>query len=47
MLLATCNYRFAHGRSGIEVLPGEKRELGVMLDASSNETKRTSGRTLL
>ena len=26
-----CNYRFAHGRPGIEVLPGEKRELGVML----------------
>jgi hypothetical protein len=26
-----CNYRFAHGRPGIELLPGEKRELGVML----------------
>jgi hypothetical protein len=26
-----CNYRFAHGRPGIEVPSGEKRELGVML----------------
>ena len=26
-----CNMRFAHGRPGIELLPGEKRELGVML----------------
>jgi hypothetical protein len=26
-----CNMRFAHGRPGIELVPGEKRELGVML----------------
>jgi len=26
-----CNMRFAHGRPGIDLLPGEKRELGVML----------------
>ena len=26
-----CNMRFAHGRPGIELLSGEKRELGVML----------------
>jgi hypothetical protein len=26
-----CNLRYAHGRPGIELLPGEKRELGVML----------------
>lgn len=26
-----CNMRFAHGRPAIELLPGEKRELGVML----------------
>ena len=26
-----CNMRFAHGRPGIHLLPGEKRELGVML----------------
>jgi hypothetical protein len=26
-----CNMRFAHGRPGVELLPGEKRELGVML----------------
>ena len=26
-----CNMRFAHGRPGIALLPGEKRELGVML----------------
>ena len=26
-----CNMRFAHGRPGIDLLPGEQRELGVML----------------
>jgi hypothetical protein len=26
-----CNLRYAHGRPGIHLLPGEKRELGVML----------------
>lgn len=26
-----CNMRFAHGRPGIVLQPGEKRELGVML----------------
>jgi len=26
-----CNMRFAHGRPGVHLLPGEKRELGVML----------------
>jgi hypothetical protein len=26
-----CNLRFAHGRPGIRILPGEKRELGVMM----------------
>jgi hypothetical protein len=26
-----CNLRFAHGRPGVHLLPGEKRELGVML----------------
>jgi hypothetical protein len=26
-----CNYRFAHGRPGIELRPGEQRELGVVL----------------
>lgn len=26
-----CNMRFAHGRPGVELLPGERRELGVML----------------
>lgn len=26
-----CNMRYAHGRPGMELLPGEKRELGVML----------------
>jgi hypothetical protein len=26
-----CNMRFAHGRPGIHLLPGEKRELGVMM----------------
>jgi len=26
-----CNLRFAHGRPAIELLPGEKREIGVML----------------
>ena len=26
-----CNLRYAHGRPGIELLPGEQRELGVML----------------
>jgi len=28
-----CNYRFAHGRPGIELRPGERRELGVVLGA--------------
>ena len=26
-----CNYRFAHGRLGYTLQPGEKRELGVIL----------------
>ena len=26
-----CNMRFAHGRPGVELLPGEERELGVLL----------------
>jgi hypothetical protein len=26
-----CNLRFAHGRPGVELKPGEKRELGVVL----------------
>ena len=26
-----CNYRFAHGRPAFELLPGERRELGVVL----------------
>jgi hypothetical protein len=26
-----CNYRFAHGRPGIDLAPGEHRELGVLL----------------
>lgn len=30
-LAVLCNLRFAHGRPGIHLLPGEKRELGVML----------------
>lgn len=29
-----CNYRFAHGRPGIELAPGENRELGVLLGDS-------------
>lgn len=28
-----CNYRFAHGRPGIHLGPGEERELGVVLGA--------------
>eukprot|EP00012_Vannella_robusta_P002311 CAMPEP_0206190286 /NCGR_PEP_ID=MMETSP0166-20121206/4664_1 /ASSEMBLY_ACC=CAM_ASM_000260 /TAXON_ID=95228 /ORGANISM="Vannella robusta, Strain DIVA3 518/3/11/1/6" /LENGTH=392 /DNA_ID=CAMNT_0053606345 /DNA_START=1520 /DNA_END=2698 /DNA_ORIENTATION=- len=28
-----CNYRFAHGRPSINLKPGERRELGVMLGA--------------
>jgi len=28
-----CNYRFAHGRPGIDLGPGERRELGVVLGA--------------
>jgi len=28
-----CNYRFAHGRPGIELGPGERRDLGVVLGA--------------
>ena len=28
-----CNYRFAHGRPGIHLAPGEQRELGVVLGA--------------
>jgi hypothetical protein len=26
-----CNYRFAHGRPGIDIQPGESRELGVVI----------------
>lgn len=29
-----CNYRFAHGRPGIDLAPGEARELGVLLGAT-------------
>ncbi|MEM8905987.1 MAG: TauD/TfdA family dioxygenase [Actinomycetota bacterium] len=29
-----CNYRFAHGRPGIHLAPGEERELGVVLGAT-------------
>jgi len=28
---AMCNYRWAHGRPGFTLLPGEKRQLGVLL----------------
>ena len=30
-IAVVCNYRFAHGRLGYELQPGEKRELGVIL----------------
>jgi len=32
-VVVMCNYRFAHGRPGIELAPGERRELGVVLGA--------------
>lgn len=32
-IVVMCNYRFAHGRPGIELGPGERRELGVVLGA--------------
>jgi hypothetical protein len=32
-LAVFCNYRFAHGRPSINLKPGERRELGVMLGA--------------
>ena len=32
-VVVMCNYRFAHGRPGIELGPGERRELGVVLGA--------------
>jgi hypothetical protein len=31
-----CNYRWAHGRPAIKLLPGEKREIGVRLGATLN-----------
>lgn len=30
-ILIVCNFRFAHGRPGIELAPGEQRELGVLI----------------
>lgn len=30
-ILVVCNYRFAHGRPGIFLEPGEQRELGVLI----------------
>jgi len=30
-VVIVCNYRFAHGRPGIELDPGEERELGVII----------------
>lgn len=30
-IVTFCNYRYAHGRPGIELLPGQKREVGVIL----------------
>jgi hypothetical protein len=32
-VVVMCNYRYAHGRPGIELGPGEQRELGVVLGA--------------
>ena len=29
-----CNYRFAHGRPGVDLKPGQERELGVLLGES-------------
>jgi len=30
-VVAFCNYRFAHGRPAFDLLPGEERQIGVML----------------
>lgn len=30
-IVTFCNYRFAHGRPGIQLLEGQRREIGVML----------------
>lgn len=39
-----CNFRFAHGRPGMQLLPGEQRELGVMLGSFCERNETTEGK---
>jgi hypothetical protein len=39
-----CNYRFAHGRPGIDLASGEQRELGVILGAQFDRVGVRSGK---
>jgi len=43
-LAVFCNYRFAHGRPAVDLLPGEKRELGVMLGAPFKRVETVTGK---
>jgi hypothetical protein len=39
-----CNYRFAHGRPSVQLLPGEKRELGVLLGETAVRQEEVEGK---
>ena len=39
-----CNYRFAHGRPGIRLQPGEQRELGVVIGESFERVGDRAGK---
>jgi len=39
-----CNYRWAHGRPPVELLPGEERELGVMIGAPIKRVGQMEGK---
>lgn len=39
-----CNYRWAHGRPAVDLMPGEHRELGVMLGAPIKRVGQKPGK---
>jgi hypothetical protein len=43
-LAFVCNYRFAHGRPGFELGPGEKRQLGVVLGETFSKVGQLPGK---
>ncbi len=43
-VVVVCNYRFAHGRPGVDIRPGEVRELGVLLGESYERVGHLDGK---